>query len=262
MSSSDSSSKNTFDAANSAMDITILITCFNEEASIIDTINDIVSAVASTAIAAEIYVVDDASSDGSIDRINSYLSEHPDLNITLVAHAINCRLVPTIFEIAKIGRGKYFWTVGGDNTVRYDIARHLLSYVGKADIVIPFVQNYVGRSLKRRIISASYAGIVRLISGCPIRYYNGSSIHLRQDVIDIERKVSGFAYSADAIIQLVDMGHSYVEVPVVYVERVHGKSSALTMRNLRDVIRFFIRLSLRRAQRVIFHWQADTGKLR
>jgi hypothetical protein len=57
---------------------------------------------------------------------------------------------------------------------------------------------------------------------------------------------AGFGYSAEMITALEHHGCSHVEVPVRYNERSSGTSSALTLRNLLEVVAMFGRLLARR----------------
>jgi glycosyltransferase involved in cell wall biosynthesis len=230
--------------------ISVFISSYNEERSIVPTIESISGALTKSGLSWEIIVVDDASSDNSAEAVHRYIGANPSLPIRLNVNTKNRGMVPNIFATIPTARGQYFWVVAGDNNVDPETATTLLSHVGSADIVIPRVMDYSGRTLHRRIISKTYAFLVRLISGCPVTYYNGSSIHRRSDLVWLQDKVCSFAYAADCITRLYDHGCSYVEVPVFYNERQTGKSSALSIKNLRDVTSFLTGLLARRAIKI------------
>jgi glycosyltransferase involved in cell wall biosynthesis len=228
------------------LDITVLVTCFNERSSVVPTIEEISRAVKRAGLSSEIIVTDDASQDDSADIIARYQHEHPDANVRLVRHPANRGLVFGVFEAARLGQGRYFWAVAGDNNVPEETALALLRHVGKADIIVPLVERVTGRSTFRNLLSRLYAGLVRALSGCRIRYFNGSSIYRRLDLVSVEAGISGFAYAADSILKLLDRGRSYVEVAVVYRERTHGRSTAVSWSHLRAVSAFMLKLLWRR----------------
>ena len=232
------------------VDISVMISCFNEEGSIVPTIEFMVGALTRSELSWEIIVVDDASRDASAECVRQFLHARSELPIRLCTHETNRGLVYGIFEAVRAAHGQYFWVVAGDNNVDQETAVKLLSHIGIADIIIPYVLDYTGRSLHRRVISKAYAFLVRVLSGCPVRYYNGSSIHRRSHLIWLEDKINGFAISADCITRLFDHGCTFVEVPVVYRERLEGKSSALSARNFRDVAKFMLRLAMRRINKM------------
>jgi glycosyltransferase involved in cell wall biosynthesis len=231
--------------------ISVLVTCYNEQASIVPTIDSILSALSKSGLSWEIIVTDDVSSDNSVQVIRDYLRDHSNLPIHFQAHETNQGLIRSIFEAVHLAQGQYFWMVAGDNNVDPATAAKLLSYVGTADIVIPHVLQYKGRSLHRRVISKTYAFLVRFLSGCPVRYYNGASIHRRSHLLWLEDDIKSFAFGANCIIRLLDYGFTYIEVPVVYNERTTGKSTALTLKNLRDVTAFFLTLVVRRVKKTL-----------
>jgi glycosyltransferase involved in cell wall biosynthesis len=229
-----------------APDITIFVSCYNERSSVVPTIEAVRCALSRCGLAAELLVIDDCSLDDSVQILQEFIGSHPNVPVRLLRHAVNRGLAYTIFEAARLARGRYFWCVAGDNPVPEETCATLLAHVGKADIVIPYVMRYEGRGAVRRVLSESYGILVRLVSGSRIRYFNGSSIYLREQFLKHSDIPASFAYSAEMLITLVSEGASYVEVPVLYNERSSGKSTALSLRNFLDIAGLFGRLLWRR----------------
>lgn len=226
--------------------ISIFVSCYNEHESIIYTLQTVITSLTKSNLNWEILVIDDCSSDNSVAVIKQFIENNNKLPIFLHVHKHNSGLDKCIFEAAQLLKGKYFWCVAGDNPLSEETCSLLLAQVGKADLIIPYVKEYVGKSQMRCAISWLYAFLVRFISGCPVRYYNGSSIFLREHFIKQIEKVKGYTYSAEIIINLLNEGCHYLEVPVIYKDRVHGKSTALTYSNLIDAAFFFWRLIRKR----------------
>lgn len=222
--------------------ISVLVTCFEECKSIVATLADLVDALRSHAPAWDIIIIDDASTDESVAVIESYLAKNPGYPIRLISRRNNVGFVRNVFEGAQIATGKYFWVVSGDSTVPRDAMAALLSKLGSADILIPNVVGYMDRTLLRRILSANYARLVRLVAGSEIKYFNGGSIYLREDFHRELGNVSGFSYSAEIILRLVRAGRTYIEVPVTYREGDKDHSTAVSWKHLYEVARFFLRL--------------------
>ncbi len=231
-----------------ALDLTVMVSCYNEETSIVPTLAKLVAALSAHELTAEIIVMDDCSHDGSIAAVQRFIGETHPPRVVIRHHtnAVNRGLPWNVFEAARIGQGKYFWVVGGDDALSQDVYRTLLPAVGHADVIIPNVLTYHGRPVLRWLLSRLYVRIVNALSGYTIKYYNGSSIYLRTDVTSHAGTVRGFGYSAELIISLLDQGKSYREIDVVFSDRTAGASSAVTMGNLRDVAAFFGRLLRRR----------------
>lgn len=229
-----------------APEITIFISCYNEQDSVVSTIETVWRTLSRLHLSSEILVIDDCSQDDSAQVVQDFIRSHPSVPVRLVRHEINRGLAYTIFEAARIARGRYFWCVAGDNPVPEETCATLLAQIGKADIIIPYVVRYAGRGPLRRVLSDSYGALVRLASGSTIKYFNGSSIYLREQFVKHSEIPASFAYSAEMLIALVSEGATYVEVPVLYNERSSGKSTALNVRNFLDVAGLFARVLGRR----------------
>ncbi len=223
-------------------EITIFISCYNERASIVPTIETVWRALCRLQLSAEILVIDDCSSDDSAEVVAAYTANNSAVPVRLIRHAQNAGLAPTIFEAARLARGKYFWCIAGDNPVPEETCATLLGELGKADIVIPYVVQYAGRSALRRGLSDAYGTLVRLMSGSRIRYFNGSSIYLREQFLARSDIPHGFGYSAEMLIALTGEGASFLEVAVRYNDRSSGKSTALGWSNFFEIAGMFLRL--------------------
>ncbi len=240
-------------------DVTIMVSCYNEETSIASTLATLVLGLRRCSLNAEVIVMDDCSQDLSPDVVREFMDgvTDPRIEIRLHVNDVNRGLVPNYFEAARLGRGKYYWMVSGDDVLDEETYVTLFSALGRADVIIPSVIRYRGRPLYRRVLSKLYGWIVNRLSGYAIKYYNGGPLLERATVLELADTVRGFGYSAEMIVTLLDQGKSYVEVPVVFNDRVDGKSSAVNMKNLREVLAFFGRL--RRRRRVHAVTRRDAG---
>ena len=113
-------------------------------------------------------------------------------------------------------------------------------------MIIPYYVTSEGKSFYRRTLSTAYAGLVNLISGFRLHYYNGLAVHLRYNVMRWHPNTRGFGFQADIICLLLDQGFSYKEVAVATIERRTSSSNALTLRNILSVAHTLIDLIFRR----------------
>lgn len=241
--------------ARPAFDLTVMVSCFNEQDSIVPTLKTLARGIREAGLRAEVIVMDDASSDRSAEVVQGHIDATPaDPSVVLKLHrdTRNRGLQNNVFRCAALGHGEYYWVVAGDDNLTPDVYRSMLACLGKADIIIPNVLSYVGRTPQRRILSKAYVSIVNAISGQRIRYYNGSSIFRREHVLSRAGRTKGFGYSAEMILSLLDEGATYLEVEVTYNERQSGVSTAVNLRNFIDVGRFFIRALARRVRRALW----------
>jgi glycosyltransferase involved in cell wall biosynthesis len=231
-----------------ALDLTVFISCYNEEEFIVPTIETVRDALKEIgSISFEIIVVDDHSRDKSSTMVVSYIAAHPDERVLLRTNGVNRGLAQNYLDAAFIGKGKYYRLVCGDNAEPQATMVAVFHELGNADMVIPYYVASEGKSLYRRVLSNSYTTLVNLISGHRLHYYNGLAVHLRHNVMRWHSNTRGFGFQADIICLLVDQGFSFKEVPVKTIERrVSGSSNALTFKNMLSVAHTLVDLAFRR----------------
>jgi hypothetical protein len=79
---------------------------------------------------------------------------NPAVPVWLIRHTVNHGLAATIFGAARLARGKYFWCVAADDPLPEETCTALLAELGNADIIIPYVLEYTGRTLLRTLSDA------------------------------------------------------------------------------------------------------------
>jgi len=236
------------------IDVTVVISCYNEEAFITDTVDHVAAALRKVGCSYEIIVVDDASKDHSVRKLRDYLQAHPGEPITLKVNDVNRGLGNTYVEAAFLGKGKYYRLCCGDDSEPPEVLVNVLRRIGAADIVIPY-QNQdevAGKTKGRRLLSKTFTFLVNLIGGYRIKYYNGMAIHLRYNVLRWHPSSYGFGFQADMITRLLDEGASYIQIPSSSVDRKGTASSALGMRNVLSVNHTLLEISIRRFRRLLY----------
>ncbi|TAK78057.1 MAG: glycosyltransferase, partial [Gammaproteobacteria bacterium] len=66
---------------NYLLDLTLFVSCYNEEVFIVNTLDMIVKAMKETNKTYEIIVIDDCSKDCSVELVHNYIKKHPEVNI-------------------------------------------------------------------------------------------------------------------------------------------------------------------------------------
>jgi glycosyltransferase involved in cell wall biosynthesis len=231
-----------------ALDLTVFISCYNEEEFIVSTIQTVCDALNEIgSISFEIIVVDDCSKDKSSAAVKSYIAAHPTELVLLRTNRMNRGLAQNYLDAAFIGKGRYYRLICGDNAEPRWTMVAVFRELGRADMIIPYYVASEGRSRYRRFLSNAYTALVNLISGLNLHYYNGLAVHLRHNVMRWHSNTRGFGFQADIICLLIDQGFSFKEVPVKMIERrATGSSNALTFKNMLSVAHTLIDLVFRR----------------
>jgi glycosyltransferase involved in cell wall biosynthesis len=235
------------------VDLTIFISCYNEQEFITATIDTVLEALGELdSISYEIIVVDDCSKDRSGEVVKNYIATHPDQRIILRSNKSNRGLAQNYLDVAFIGKGKYYRLICGDNAEPKETMMDVFRQIGQADIIIPYYVTSEGKSRYRRMLSNLYAALVNCVGGFHLQYYNGLAVHLRYNVMRWHPNTRGFGFQADIICMLLDQGFSYKEVPVKTIERRAGGSNALTPRNMLSVAHTLVDLMFRRLGNFVY----------
>lgn len=242
------------DCPASDIEITVVITCFNEADLISSTLDNVSGALRESGRTHEIIVVNDASSDRSAEVIGTYIEKHPDANIALRNNLRNRGLANSYIDTAFLGRGRYYRLCCGDDAESKEVLANLFRHIGDADIIIPYQdQSQVeGKSVIRKMLSRTFTFLVNGVSGYNIRYYNGLAIHLRYNVMRWHPNSYGFGFQADMLTKLLDEGATYVQIPSTSVDRKGGGSTAVSLRNILSVGHTILELLIRRIRRAIY----------
>lgn len=237
---------------DSPLDLTIFVSCYNEEALIEGTLETIRQTLSTLPLSYEILVIDDVSKDASAAKVEAYIAAHPDVNIVLRKNKHNKGLAQNYFDAAFLGHGKYYRLICGDNAEPPETIRTVLEAIGSADILVPYYTSSKGKSLKRQFISKVYTAIVNMLTGYNFHYYNGLAVHLRFNVMRWHPNTHGFGFQADLLCMLLDQGFTHKEIPVITVEQRTGQSNAITFRNLLSVAHTFLEILLRRISHRVY----------
>ena len=233
--------------------ITLFVACYNEEGNIAATLDVVREACARTGISYEVIVIDDASTDRSVEIVRGYVAGHPEMPVRLHVNAHNMGLGDNFAEAAFMGTGQYYRLVCGDNVEPVETLVKVFREIGNADIILTYRPDDVeGKPLTRRLLSGMYTQLVNLISGHHVRYYNGLPVMKRRDVMRWQPNSHGFGFQADLVTRLLDRGATYVEVPVKGHERPSGKGKAIRFRNLCSVAHSLLNIFIRRFSKIAY----------
>lgn len=230
------------------VDISFFVPCLNEEDNVAATLDTIVAACRPSGFAYEIFVVDDHSTDRTASVVREYCGRFPDLPITLVCNNETWGLGRNYLATARRAAGKYYMLVNGDNVEPVDSIRRIISHLGEADMIIPYFPND-RRGSGRRILSRLFTGLVNLLGGNWLRYYNGPVVHLRNNVAESWVETGGFAYQAEIITALLRRGASFLEIEVENTDRRAGSSKAFRCKNFQGIAESLMRIALQRVRK-------------
>jgi dolichol-phosphate mannosyltransferase len=216
--------------------ISVIIPALDEEGNIEATVDEVLDAIGGRFSDCEILIFDD----GSSDRTGAITDElaAKDKRVKVTHNKRTMGLGYNYKKGVELAKHDYVILVPGDNQITRDSMIRMFDLINKADIVIPYIDNYWIRPLSRQGISRLFTKIMNLLFWLDLSYYNGPVIHRREIIQKLAPIVSnGFVYQAEILTRLIKSGHSFVEVGMQIRERGSGASKAFSLNNIMSVVR-------------------------
>lgn len=213
--------------------ISIMVPALNEQDNIEKTVLEIEKGLKGKLDDYEILIFDD----GSKDRTGKIADELSKKNrkIKVIHHKSPQGMGSCYREGLAKAKFENYMYIPGDNQFPANALSRMLSKIGTADIIIPYVTNMNIRPLARQILSSSFTLILNLAFGLNVSYYNGTVIH-RTDLLKTALpKTDGHAYQAEILVRLLKKGASFTEIGYDMYERKGGKTSAFKWKNVKSV---------------------------
>lgn len=227
--------------------ISFFVPCYNEEKNVVTALEIVRTTVEAQGLSYEILVVDDGSTDATSSVVTEYAAQHKEVPIQLIRNDVNKGLGYNYVKTAALARGEYYMATYGDLCIPID---KILEKIGQADIINPYFENQQVRRFSRRLISKLYVMLIHLLSGTKLRYYNGTVIHKRENILQCKDIGSGFGYQAEILCKLIGEGCTTIEVPFRADQANKEGSSAFKLSNICSVLGSFFRIAKRRFLRI------------
>jgi glycosyltransferase involved in cell wall biosynthesis len=220
--------------------VSFVVPALNEERVLEGVIRSVSQTVDARIASYEIILIDDGSTDRTGAIMERLAAELP--NMRVIHNDPNMGLGASYQRGVKEARLEYVMMLCGDGGVPASSLPPIIEKIGSADIVVPYMVNL--RAIKtptRYAISRCYTGLLNLMSGQHLNYYNGLPVHRRSLLRQINMTSSGFGFQGEILVKLLKSGCSYVEVGVEGAEATN-KSSVFRVKNLASVTKTLLKL--------------------
>ena len=182
----------------------------------------------------EILIFNDASTDRTGEVADRLAAE--DSCIRAIHHRDPASLGGVIAEGYALAKMAHVTWLAGKGSTSRDALDRIFSAAGQADLVIPYHLNEGARPWQRRVPSRLFQGLLNLLFGLNIRYYNDSVLCSRPVAQSVNVRTRGYAYQAEALVKMLKAGHSYEEVGFEDVFKIDERNSrAMKIGNLLSV---------------------------
>jgi|MDTC01.1.fsa_nt_gb glycosyltransferase involved in cell wall biosynthesis len=214
--------------------ITFIITAYNEEKNLEDTIN-ICDGIAKDVLDDyELLIVNDGSSDSTGEIAKRLLKKNP--HVTVHHNKKNMGLGYSLRKGNQLAKKEYSIWIPGDNETLAKSIKKILSHAGEVDLVIPYTNNPSARPFYRRIISRLFISVMNLLFGLNLRYYNGVILCKTKLMQNLKLTSNSVGLMAEVIVSLIKTGHTYKEVPV-YIRKTIESGHIFRIKNLVGIVK-------------------------
>ena len=199
--------------------LTVIVPLYNERATVAESLGRVLEAAPPDK---QVIVVDDGSTDGSIEAVETFVVDHPD--VTLLRHEANRGKGAAIRTAIRHAAGRY--TIIQDADLEYDPADYakLLAAAEREGVRVVYGSRirggsrpshwryYLGGRLVSLVTSLLY---LTWITDEPTCYKLFDTELLKS----LPLRVDGFGFCPEVTAQVLKRGERIVEVPISYAPR-------------------------------------------
>ncbi len=221
--------------------LTVMLPALNEEKTVAAVTEQVLAALVRAGVDAELFLVDDGSSDGTRARLRELAVRHPQVRV--LEHERPHGIGGSFREVLALAtREAITWFPTDGENDPADLVRYL-PMLEHVDIIVPFAVNRGVRSFGRRLLSSTFLVLINLTFGMHLNYTNGNVIYRRRLLAGMDLRSDGFFFQTEALITAIRRQHGiHCEVPVHLTPRRDGTSKALSLRSLLQVATDYLRL--------------------
>jgi glycosyltransferase involved in cell wall biosynthesis len=222
--------------------ISIIISALNEEKNIAKVFNNLEIALIKFKYQYEIILINDGSKDNTKAKME-HLKRIKGSNIVFINNKINKGIGFCIKQGVKIAKYKYILFHPSDGEINAKEILKNKKYLFKKDLIIPYPINQKNsRTIFRFYLSNLYKTILRVTFLKSIKYFNGTIIFNKKIISKFNIYSDTFFIFTEIILKYTKNNTNYIEVPYRLNKRLSGKSKALCLKNLLDIIGDYLKM--------------------
>jgi glycosyltransferase involved in cell wall biosynthesis len=237
--------------------VSIIAPAFNEEGNLLAAVEGVLRAAASANLDAyEVIIVDDGSTDNTAGMAR-LLQLRWSAVTQVISHPTNLGLRAAYETGLAAAEYPYIAWFPGDGEMATESIAAILTAVGTADLVIPYHGTPERRTWFRRLLTWGSTTEMNVLLGHRLHYYQGPVIYPTTLARSLPRTVDGFFFAAESLAWALEDHPSYVEVPLIHIERQYGASNAVGWPRIwaaqKLIVRLWYRITVARMSRQAEH---------
>ena len=166
--------------------LSLFVACYNEADNIGDTLTNVRDACEKAGIRYEVLVIDDASRDHSVEIIQTWMKENPQVPLQLTVNPRNLGLASNFITAARQATGEWYRLICGDNVEPMETLATIFQEVGKRRSSSPLPHPVPGQDLEPQI-DFNFIHVARQplewVLGPLLQRTSGHATTLRRDLL-------------------------------------------------------------------------------
>lgn len=223
--------------------LSVVIPARNEEGNIMRTMPRVVQALRETVGAFEVILIDDCSQDQTPRLADELADEYPEL--VVVHNEVNLKQGGSLKRGFAMARYEWVTHNAMDYAFDFDDLPDLLQYANQADVIVAERRSYPGTTAPRRFVSLVNRVLLRALFGVPVVDFNFIQLYRRSVIRDLPSFSDATSFvTVEKVVRAHKAGLRVVAVPATFHERVVGKPSSATVKNISKALKDMSRLWL------------------
>ncbi len=230
------------------MKLSVVIPAYNEEENLPRTIKFIDEELSKAGLEHEFVVVDDASTDATLEILKQLASRFP---LRYFRNERNMKLGYTLRKGLMQARGEMIFYTDCDLPCLPSVITYAVKImrVYNCDMVIAYRLDRTGEGFLRRIYSSIYNLLIRFLFGLKVRDVNFACKLIKRRVLqEVELTSDGSFIDAELLIKASRKGFKILQFGADYFPRIRGKSTlagfGVILKLLREMVSFRVKLWL------------------
>ena len=215
-------------ASSALPSLSVCVPALNEEHSLRGAVEDLLATLVPVVSQLDVIVVNDGSTDGTGCVADELAEAHACVRV--LHHAQNAGLGASIRNALAVAREDWFVYFPADHENSALELAQAVAHVEPECLVTTHHLSSDPRPFRRRWISKTYTGILNLLFGLRLKYYNGLTLHPTAAMRQVPLVASGYLCNAEVMIRMLKRGYRVKELEYPLRKRDSGKSTALRLR--------------------------------
>ena len=224
--------------------VTIVMPALNEENNIIPSIKLVQNVFDEFNIPYELILINDGSIDNTGKICDNFSNENE--NITVIHHNYPKGMGSCYKEALILSKMPYFMLIVSKNECEKESIKSIIKNRKAADMVIPYTVNQNQRDFFRRYVSQLFTYTLNILTGIKLNYFNGTVLHNTHLLKKISFDANYHTFQSEALIKLIKLKYSYIEVPTIVNWNKKHKTNAFKIKNISSVFIFLLKILLKR----------------